>query len=276
MDEQTLAYSLEQTKKTVAIDFDGVLHPYTAGWQGPEPTDEPPTLDTTRALMGLNREWRIVVFSTRAAHPDGRKGIEAWLQKWGLAEFVDEVTEKKPAAFAYIDDRAIRFQNNWGEVVKVVRELANGHILGPGRVTTGEVIKWAGIGTEPTRAYPGDAGFDLYSRETLWISAGEWVKVHTGVAVQLPPGVWAMLLGRSSSWVRGLLVNQTVIDTGFRGELFAMVRNVNQEEGTRINKGERIAQLVPMGNLAETLQMQQVEELETSERGEKGLGSSGR
>lgn len=98
---------------TVAIDFDGVIHPYTAGWVGPAPADEPPE-DATVDLLFWCREvgLRVVIFSTRATDAEGLRGIVDWLSRHEIADLVDEITSEKPPAVAYIDDRAVTFRRD--------------------------------------------------------------------------------------------------------------------------------------------------------------------
>ena len=98
----------------------------------------------------------------------------------------------------------------------------------------------------PTRAHDDDAGFDLYCAYDTEIEPGEFVDVQTRTACQLPPLCWGMLTGRSSSLRKhGLLVNQGVIDNGYRGELFAGVFNLTRETVV-VKQGWRIAQLIPI------------------------------
>lgn len=130
-------------------------------------------------------------------------------------------------------------------------------------------------GQLPTRAYPDDAGFDLYVSETASIPPGKFVDIHCGVAVEMEPETWGMIIGRSSTLRRrGLLVNQGVIDPGFRGELYAGVWNLGQNE-VIISRGERLAQLILFSNTTARYAPLQVDSLRTSDRGENGFGSSG-
>lgn len=130
---------------------------------------------------------------------------------------------------------------------------------------------------EPSLAYPNDAGFDLTfcGEDDIVIPPGGAADVPSSVAMEFPPGVWGFLVGRSSSFRnRGLLVNPAIIDPGFRGELFAIVRNISGEH-QRISPGQRIAQIVPLPALAPGMEVMQVPELSPSERGANGFGSSG-
>lgn len=127
----------------------------------------------------------------------------------------------------------------------------------------------------PSRSYPGDAGFDLYVQEDMVVQPGDFVDVPCGCAVQLPNHLWAMITGRSSTLRKhNLLVATGVIDTGYRGPLFAGVKNLG-DTPFEVKKGMRLAQLIPFGNVAESLRLVESPTLDLSERGGAGFGSSG-
>lgn len=110
--------------KTVAVDFDGVLHPYTDGWCGYTPADEPPIPGAAEALAELCRlGFLVVVFSTRCDAPEGLDGTTTWLAKHDLLQYVVKVTHEKPAAVAYIDDRAVAFRGDWKQALVDVYEI---------------------------------------------------------------------------------------------------------------------------------------------------------
>lgn len=98
----------KHSRKTLLIDFDGVIHRYRKGWADGKAYDEPMegAKDTLRILV--DRGYHIVVFSTRPAEQ-----IESWLEKWGFPAY--QVTDRKIVAHAIIDDRAIRF-TNWKDI----------------------------------------------------------------------------------------------------------------------------------------------------------------
>ena len=128
----------------------------------------------------------------------------------------------------------------------------------------------------PTKAYADDAGFDLYCSEETWIAPGEFVDVPCDVAVELPSDTWALLTGRSSTLRKHkLMVNQGVIDPGYRGELFAGVWNLGSE-AVKVEVGDRLAQLILMPNHALDVRLVAVNELAPAHRGQSGFGSSGR
>lgn len=109
--------------KTVAVDFDGVIHPYTRGWQGETPDDEPPVAGAGTALEMLAAHYQVVVFSTRAETEVGRQAIREWLAHWQLDGFVTDVVADKPKAIAYIDDRAVVFTGDWERALEGVALL---------------------------------------------------------------------------------------------------------------------------------------------------------
>lgn len=130
-DPEALERWFDVLGKTVAVDFDGTIHPYTDGWCGSTPADEEPLPGAREFLHALrDAGFRIVVSSCRADHAEGLDGIRQWLARYGL-DFVAEVTHLKPAAIAYVDDRAVSFRpnsldGNWAACLAQVHELAAG------------------------------------------------------------------------------------------------------------------------------------------------------
>jgi dUTP pyrophosphatase len=128
----------------------------------------------------------------------------------------------------------------------------------------------------PTRAYPGDAGLDLHALEDVALEPGERASVRTGIAVEIPEGEAGLVLPRSGLAARhGIsLVNAPgLIDSGYRGEIVVLLLNTDPSERFEMAAGDRIAQLVLVK--VQTPVVLEVEELEMSERGAGGFGSSG-
>jgi dUTP pyrophosphatase len=128
----------------------------------------------------------------------------------------------------------------------------------------------------PTRAYPGDAGLDLYALEPVRLEPGARASVRTGIAVEIPDGAAGLVLPRSGLAHRhGIaLVNAPgLIDSGYRGELRVLLLNTDRDQPCELNAGDRIAQLVivAVGQPA----VVEIAELSPSERDVGGFGSSG-
>jgi len=128
----------------------------------------------------------------------------------------------------------------------------------------------------PTRAYDGDAGFDLSAIEELVLEPGDRAAVRTGVAVEIPPGHAGLVLPRSGLAARhGIaLVNAPgLIDSGYRGEIVVLLLNTDRLKSFTVSPGDRVAQLVLVR--VETPDVVETDTLAVSERGIGGFGSSG-
>jgi len=108
-------------RQTLCLDFDGVIHSYTSGWQGEAAIPDPPIHGVDKAIELLRQRYRVVVHSARSRTAAGRDAMQRWLTKHGIE--VDEVCEHKPPATAYIDDRAICFRGNWDDTMDAIREF---------------------------------------------------------------------------------------------------------------------------------------------------------
>jgi Predicted sugar phosphatases of the HAD superfamily len=95
-------------KKTILVDFDGVIHKYSRGWDDGT-TYDGPMEGAKEALAALSEGWRVVIFSTR-----DNDQIRDWLERNGFPDY--EVTSWKIPATAIIDDRAIRF-TDWEQAL---------------------------------------------------------------------------------------------------------------------------------------------------------------
>lgn len=128
----------------------------------------------------------------------------------------------------------------------------------------------------PSYAYPGDAGLDLRANEDLTLAPHERALVSTGLAVAIPEGYAGFVQPRSGMALRhGLSMANTpgLIDSHYRGELKVVAVNLDNEEPIRIERGERIAQLVIQK--VPVVELIEVDELDETDRGSGGFGSSG-
>lgn len=130
----------------------------------------------------------------------------------------------------------------------------------------------------PEYAKPGDAGVDLRATESLTLlPGGGRALVPTGIAVAIPRGYAGFVQPRSGLALRhGVTCLNTpgLIDADYRGELKVLLVNTDPAEPFLIERGERIAQLVIQA--VEHVAFVEVEELDSTERGEGGFGHTGR
>lgn len=130
----------------------------------------------------------------------------------------------------------------------------------------------------PSYATEGSAGVDLKANidEPITLAPLQRVVVPTGLRIALPKGTEAQVRPRSGLAAKhGITVLNTpgTIDADYRGEVGVILINLSDKDFV-INPGERIAQMV----LAryERFEWEDVEQLDSTSRGEGGLGSTGR
>ena len=124
-------------------------------------------------------------------------------------------------------------------------------------------------GQMPIRAHEYDTGADVFPKDSFTIAPHETKKIPLGIGVEVPVGMTACIFPRSSLGSKGITTHLAPIDTGYTGEIHAIVLNTTDEEVT-IAKGERVCQLVMMPILMPEF----VEEL-GAERGEGAFNSTG-
>lgn len=130
----------------------------------------------------------------------------------------------------------------------------------------------------PRKKYSADAGYDLHivSVENCELVNGKYVvkpgtyRLRTGIHILIPSGYWGFIVPRSS-WRQKGCICQSVIDSGFTGELMPFTSFLQEVE---IEPGERVLQLIVLPTVELTLVS--VDELPKTERGEAGAGSTGR
>ena len=120
----------------------------------------------------------------------------------------------------------------------------------------------------------GDCGYDLVVQQNTYIYPGEFIRVQMSSRIAIPDGYWGLFIARSSTNSSGkLLILPGVIDSGYRGELFALVHNLSNES-VFIEAGSRICQIILMPMVV--FPLVQVNHLPNSERGWSGMGSTGK
>lgn len=127
----------------------------------------------------------------------------------------------------------------------------------------------------PSYKTEGAAGFDVFANESVWILPGGWKKIKTGWKFSIPEGYFLMVCSRSGNAVnRGLIshIAPGIIDSDYRGECFACVRNVSFLP-RKIKKGDRVLQFVLVPVV--TANFVKKDELDSTTRGSAGFGSTG-
>ena len=128
----------------------------------------------------------------------------------------------------------------------------------------------------PFKKYIGDAGWDLYVSRDCDIPAGATMDVHTDIKINMPPYLYARIVGRSSTLRKHkLMVNEGIIDNGYTGELFVCVHNLS-DSVFHVKRGMRLAQV--LFHTVEDIRWSEVDQIVASpgKRGENGFGSTGR
>lgn len=110
----------------LSIDFDGVIHTFDKGFHDGTCYGDPMP-GSLESVRELSKHYRIVIFTAKAkpSRPlvNGKTGTELvweWLEKYGIADCVAEVTSEKPRSFLYIDDNGYRFEN-WTDTLKYIK-----------------------------------------------------------------------------------------------------------------------------------------------------------
>jgi len=123
-------------------------------------------------------------------------------------------------------------------------------------------------------AKPGDVGFDVYAATTIRIPPGGRFAMPLGIAMEFPTGFGAFVEQRSGlAREKGILTIGNVIDAGYRGEVHAIIVNTGKEF-LDVMKGDKIAQIV-FHECPTIKNIEYVEELSQTDRGDKGFGSTG-
>ena len=125
----------------------------------------------------------------------------------------------------------------------------------------------------PEYAHEADAGLDIRSPRDAAIWPHDSTLIDTGVHIAIPPGMVGMLKSKSGLNVNHGLLNTGVIDSGYTGSIMVNLYN-HTDHKYFVKKGDKISQLVIMPVFH--AELQQVDELEETERGDNGFGSTGK
>jgi dUTP pyrophosphatase len=126
----------------------------------------------------------------------------------------------------------------------------------------------------PTYSKRGDAGLDLTAVSEEWNEDNSIVTYGTGLAIEIPEGYVGLLFPRSSVFKTSLNLSNSVgiLDSGYRGEIMFKYRYL--EEGMVYDVKDRVGQLLILPY--PSIELEEAEELSSTERGEGGYGSTGK
>ncbi len=113
----------------LCLDFDGVIHSYTSGWQGAGVCNDPPVPGTIAFLEEAAKHFRIAIYSSRSKSLAGRRAMKQYMREhcegplltFSPEHRFDTIYEHlewpwfKPSALITIDDRALTFTGNWDD-----------------------------------------------------------------------------------------------------------------------------------------------------------------
>lgn len=119
-------------KKTICIDFDGVIHSYTSGWCGADVITDLPVPGAIDFLKEATKHFTVAIFSSRNHQPGGKDAMKNFITYWATnkpnnnvswvdVSWVDLLTfpTEKPAALVTIDDRAIPFKGTFPTIEEI-------------------------------------------------------------------------------------------------------------------------------------------------------------
>ena len=126
---------------------------------------------------------------------------------------------------------------------------------------------------EPVRAHRQDAGLDLKSPICMVVAAHSSAVIDTGVHVEIPFGQTGFLKSKSGLNVKHGITSEGVIDAGYTNSIVCKLYN-NSDKDYRIFRGDKITQLVILPVVLDNIEI--VEQINGYERGDNGIGSTGR
>lgn len=133
-------------------------------------------------------------------------------------------------------------------------------------------VKMHPAAQKPERAKSGDVGFDLKTVEAAVLYSGDDpVPIDTGIGIELPDNMFALVAPRSGLGKRGMLIHGGVIDAGYRGNIIVLASKTGKG-WIEFAPGDKIAQLLILPRYI--TYFVEIEKLSESERGADGFGST--
>jgi len=174
--------------------------------------------------------------------------------------------ESSPVAYAIPEEKALEenLTTRFSKIQAKSGPMANDQSV--------RVKKLSAEARVPKKGSARAAGHDLYTNEGTDVPARGQAMVGTGIAIGLPHNTYGRIAPRSSLAVKHrLMTNAGVIDSHYRGEVKVVLANLG-DQPYRVEKGDRIAQLII--EKFDNRELQEVTQLDDTERGDQGFGSS--
>lgn len=124
----------------------------------------------------------------------------------------------------------------------------------------------------PTRAHETDAGLDLYTPDDFTVQGKDSAVVDTGVHIAIPAGYVGFVKSKSGLMVKQDITTDGTVDAGYTGSIAVKLFNHSYDD-KHFFRGQKIAQLVILPIITPELEL--VSDLEDTERGAGGFGSTG-
>lgn len=125
----------------------------------------------------------------------------------------------------------------------------------------------------PQYAHPYDAGMDLFANERAVLRPNDWAVVDTGTHIAIPKHYFGLVTSKSGLMARSGITCRGTIDHGYTGSIKAVLFN-HSGKTYIVEKGDKVTQLIIMR--CEHPNLELVDELEDTDRGDNGFGSTGR
>lgn len=110
-------------RKSIVLDFDGVIHSYTTKFRYPWIIPDPPVKGAMEFIHEAAQKFTIKIFSTRSSNERGLKAMQKYIEESGVAECGEDFkktmkkikfpTDRKPSATLYVDDRGYQFNGKF-------------------------------------------------------------------------------------------------------------------------------------------------------------------
>lgn len=134
-----------------------------------------------------------------------------------------------------------------------------------------KVIKFKNYLKAPVRAHWNDSGADVFATEDITLEPHKVTKVGLGLGIELPNGYDACIYCKSGLSSKGIMASNAPIDSGYRGEINAILANITDAPYT-FKAGDKVGQLV----VRPVIYVDFVEDFNEKERGADAFGSTGK